>query len=121
MKKDVCVITTGGTIAHRSDRHGVAVMSFDPQALVSAIDVSDVNIQVRPVFQKGSMDVVPDDWQIIATAVDEAIEGAAGVVVLHGTDTLQYTASALSFLLRDSGVPVVLTGSMIPGGDEDSD
>lgn len=122
MKKDVFVLTTGGTIAHRSRQDGVAVMDLDPQELISAIDLSDVNIHVRPVFQKGSMDVVPDDWQIIAAAVDQAIgQGMAGVVVLHGTDTLQYTASALSFLLRDCGVPIVITGSMIPGGDKGSD
>jgi glutamyl-tRNA(Gln) amidotransferase subunit D len=122
MKKDVFVLTTGGTIAHRSSADGVAVMGFDPQQLVSAIDVSDVNIHVVPVFQKGSMDVVPRDWQTIASAVGGAIEsGATGVVVLHGTDTLHYTASALAFLLSGCGVPVVLTGSMIPGGDKDSD
>ena len=61
--------------------------------------------------------MVPDDWEIIASAVREAIsEGPNGVVVLHGTDTLQYTAAALSFLLGDCGVPVAVTGSMIPGG-----
>jgi L-asparaginase type I len=122
MKKDIFILTTGGTIAHRTSKSGVAVMELGPQELTSAIDMPDVNIHVRPLFQKGSMDVVPNDWLIIAAAASEAIEsGAAGVVILHGTDTMQYTASALSFLRRESGVPIVLTGSMIPGGDAGSD
>jgi len=52
----------------------------------------------------------------------DALEaGADGVIVLHGSDTMHYTASALSFMLRNLSVPVVLTGSMIPGGDPRSD
>ena len=122
MTKDVFVLTTGGTIAHRSRQDSVAVLDRDPQELVSQIGMNDVNICVRAVFQKGSMDVVPSDWHVIASAAFEAItQGATGVVILHGTDTLQYTASALSFLMRGCGVPIVMTGSMIPGGDRDSD
>ena len=122
MKKNIFVLTTGGTIAHRTGNDHVAVMAMEPQELITAIELPDVNIHVQPVFQKGSMDVVPNDWEAIARAVGEAIErDAAGVVVLHGTDTMQYTASALSFLLRESGVPIVVTGSMLPGGDEGSD
>lgn len=122
MTKDVFVLTTGGTIAHRSRRDGVAVLNLDPQELVAPIGMKDVNISVCAIFQKGSMDVVPSDWYLIASAASEAIaQGATGVVILHGTDTLQYTASALSFLMRGCGVPIVMTGSMIPGGDKDSD
>lgn len=52
---------------------------------------------------------------------EAASQRPTGVIVLHGTDTLQYTACALTFLLGDPGVPVVMTGSMIPGGDVGSD
>jgi glutamyl-tRNA(Gln) amidotransferase subunit D len=62
------------------------------------------------------------DWRFIAEAAAAALaESPAGVVVLHGTDTMHYTAAALSFMLRDISVPLVLTGSMIPGGDPGSD
>ena len=68
------------------------------------------------------MDIVPDDWKAIATATADVVsKEPRGVVILHGTDTLHYTASALSFMLRDLSLPVVFTGSMIPGGDIGSD
>ncbi len=122
MNAKVIVLTTGGTIGHRSGKSGVAVLDFSPAALLSQLDISGIDIEFMPVFQKGSMDVVPDDWQILASAVFEAItQRATGVVILHGTDTLQYSASALTFLLGDCGLPVVMTGSMIPGGDPGSD
>ena len=58
----------------------------------------------------------------MAAAVAEAVaRQPRGVVILHGTDTMHYTASALAFMLRNLSVPVVITGSMIPGGDSGSD
>jgi len=121
MKPKVFVLTTGGTIGHRSEG-GVAVMDFDPQRLISAIGRPDIEIEFKTIFRKGSMDIVPGDWQVIAAAVAEAVaHEPRGVVILHGTDTLHYTAAALAFMLRDLNVPVVMTGSMIPGGDPGSD
>ena len=118
MSARVIVLTTGGTIGHSSDQAGIAALSFDPADLRSQLNIPDVDIEFRHVFRKGSMNIVPDDWQILASAVFEAMaQHPAGVVILHGTDTLAYSASALTFLLGDCGVPVVMTGSMIPGGD----
>ncbi len=122
MRPKVFVLTTGGTIAHRSTRNGPAVMDFQPEELVSEIGLPDIDIEFWEIIQKGSMDIVPGDWKVIANAAAEVLtKRPAGVVILHGTDTMHYTASALSFMLRDLGVPVVLTGSMIPGGDAGSD
>ncbi len=68
------------------------------------------------------MSIVPGDWQLMAAAVAEAVaRQPRGVVILHGTDTMHYTAPALAFMLRNLNVPVVITGSMIPGGDSGSD
>jgi glutamyl-tRNA(Gln) amidotransferase subunit D len=121
MKPTVCVLTTGGTIGHRTQA-GVAVMDFDPERLGAVLDLPDLDITFKPIFRKGSMDIVPADWQAIAAAVAQAAAGGPrGVVILHGTDTMGYTAAALAFMLRDLGIPVVLTGSMIPGGDDGSD
>ena len=122
MKPKIYILTTGGTIGHRSKQDGVAVMDFDPAKLISEINLPNIDYEFKHVIQKGSMDMVPDDWKAIAEATNNAIlEQAWGVVILHGTDTMHYTASALSFMLRDLGVPVVITGSMIPGGDAGSD
>jgi L-asparaginase type I len=121
MKPKVIVLTTGGTIEHRS-QDGVAVMDFDSRRLIAAVGLTDIDVSSRSIFRKGSMDVVPNDWRLVAMAVAEAVtEGPQGVVIVHGTDTLHYTAAALAFMLRGLGVPIVLTGSMIPGGDARSD
>ena len=122
MTPKVLVLTTGGTIGHITGAAGVAALDFDPASLLSALGISNVEIEVKHVFRKGSMDVVPADWRLLASALRDAVaHGPAGIVILHGTDTLQYTASALTFLLGECGVPVVMTGSMIPGGDAGSD
>jgi L-asparaginase type I len=118
----VIVLTTGGTISHRSDKSGVAAMSFDPAEILSGLSVSNIEIECRAVMRKGSMDVVSGDWVVIADAIADAMASTPrGIVVAHGTDTMQYTAAALSFMLRHLPVPVVMTGSIIPGGDAGSD
>jgi L-asparaginase type I len=118
----VIVLTTGGTIGHRSRQDGVAVLDFDPKQLASDIGLSDVDLEFKEVLRKGSMSIVPEDWQLMAAAVADAVgRQPRGVVILHGTDTMHYTASALAFMLRNLSVPVVITGSMIPGGDSGSD
>lgn len=117
----VIVLTTGGTIGHRS-KAGVAVLDFDPAALALQLGVARIDLQFRPLFAKGSMEIVPVDWIALADAVAAAAAAnPAGIVVLHGTDTMHYTAAALAFMLGDLPFPVVLTGSMRPGGDPDSD
>lgn len=121
MKPKVIVLTTGGTIEHSSP-NGVAVMNFDAQRLITAVHLTDMDVSYRSIFRKGSMDLVPNDWRLVAGAVAEAVaQRPQGIVILHGTDTLHYTAAALAFMLRGLSVPVVLTGSMIPGGDAHSD
>ena len=121
MTATVIVLTTGGTIGHQSAA-GVAVMDFDPHRLIGAIGIPGVDVEFRSVFRKGSMDVIPSDWHAIAAAIlVAAADDPRGIVVLHGTDTMHYSAAALSFMLQGLGFPVVLSGSMIPGGDAGSD
>lgn len=118
----VIVLTTGGTIAHRSKPGQPAVMDFEPSVLVAGGGQSEVELEFRSILRKGSMDIGPVDWRVIADATIAALrELPAGVVILHGTDTMHYTGAALSFMLQDLSVPIVLTGSMIPGGNPNSD
>lgn len=122
MRHKVHILSTGGTIGHSTNKAGVAVMDFDPERLVSAIGLPDVELEFTGIFQKGSMDVVPSDWKALAVATAAAwSKNPSGVVILHGTDTMHYTAAALSFMLQNLSVPVVFTGSMVPGGDVGSD
>ena len=122
MKPKVYILTTGGTIAFRSTQNGHAVMDFRPEDLIFEIGLPDVELEFREIIQKGSMNIVPEDWKAIARATGEVLMNKPeGVVILHGTDTMHYTSSALSFMIRGLNVPIVLTGSMIPGGDKESD
>jgi len=117
----IYVLATGGTIAERSTRDGAVLTKTAVRDLLSSLDLK-INIQFQDLMQKGSANIVPDDWMEIARNIVTAMDaGATGIVVLHGTDTIHYTASALSFMLQDPGVPVVLTGSMLPGADSGSD
>jgi len=110
----VSLISTGGTIASTVDyRTGAVTSQFDAEDVLRAVPdlAGRANYRGRVVANILSENMTPAIWQDLARAVHEEIEaGADGVVVMHGTDTMQYSAAALSFML-DSPVPVVFTGS----------
>jgi len=110
----VALVSTGGTIASTVDyRTGAVTAQFTAEDVLRAVPelAGMANYRGRVVANILSENMTPDVWQELARAVHEEIEaGADGVVVMHGTDTMQFTASALSFML-DTPVPVVFTGS----------
>ena len=110
----VALISTGGTIASTVDyRTGAVTAQFDAEDVLRAVPAlaGRANYRGRVVANILSENMTPEVWVDLAEAVHEEIDrGADGVVVMHGTDTMQYTASALSFML-DTPVPVVFTGS----------
>ncbi|WP_430506355.1 Glu-tRNA(Gln) amidotransferase subunit GatD [Haloparvum sp. PAK95] len=110
----ISLISTGGTIASTVDyRTGAVTAQFDAEDVLRAVPdlAGRANYRGRVVANILSENMEPPIWQELAEAVHEEIEaGADGVVVMHGTDTMQYSASALSFML-DTPVPVVFTGS----------
>ncbi|MFC7234249.1 Glu-tRNA(Gln) amidotransferase subunit GatD [Halosegnis marinus] len=110
----VSLISTGGTIASTVDyRTGAVTAQFDAEDVLRAVPdlAGRANYRGRVVANILSENMDTGVWRDLAAAVREEIEaGADGVVVMHGTDTMQYTASALSFML-DTPVPVVFTGS----------
>jgi len=110
----VSLISTGGTIASTVDyRTGAVTAQFDAEDVLRAVPdlAGRANYRGRVVANILSENMEPEIWRELAAAVAEEIEaGADGVVVMHGTDTMQYSASALSFMV-DLPVPVVFTGS----------
>lgn len=110
----VALISTGGTIASTVDyRTGAVTARFTAEDVLRAVPdlAGRANYRGRVVANILSENMTPDVWSALARAVHEEIEaGADGVVVMHGTDTMQYSAAALSFML-DLPVPVVFTGS----------
>ena len=110
----VALVSTGGTIASTVDyRTGAVTAQFDAEDVLRAVPelAGRANYRGRVVTNILSENMDPEVWRDLAATVREEIEaGADGVVVMHGTDTMQFSASALSFML-DTPVPVVFTGS----------
>jgi len=110
----ISLISTGGTIASTVDyRTGAVTAQFTAEDVLRAVPelAGRANYRGRVVANILSENMEPSIWQELATAVAEEIKaGADGVVVMHGTDTMQYSAAALSFML-DTPVPIVFTGS----------
>jgi glutamyl-tRNA(Gln) amidotransferase subunit D len=114
-KPNVTILGTGGTIASRVDyRTGAVFPAFTPEEIYSAVpEIAEIaNIRVLEVCNVFSEHMTPELWIRIGNAVAREInQGAAGVVIAHGTDTMHYTAAALSFMLKGLFRPVVLAGS----------
>ncbi len=110
----ISLISTGGTIASTVDyRTGAVTAQFDAEDVLRAVPdlAGRANYRGRVVANILSENMTPEVWQELAEAVVEEVEaGADGVVVMHGTDTMQFTASALAFML-ETPVPIVFTGS----------
>jgi glutamyl-tRNA(Gln) amidotransferase subunit D len=110
----IALVSTGGTIASTVDyRTGAVTARFDAEDVLRAVPdlAGRANYRGRVVANILSENMTPAVWQDLAHAVHEEIEaGADGVVVMHGTDTMQFSASALAFML-DTPVPIVFTGS----------
>lgn len=113
--KQILLLTTGGTIASRPTAEGLAP-GLDGAALASHIPFlgDTCQITVRDLLYMDSSNIQPEEWQLIARAVYEEQQRYDGIVLAHGTDTMAYTASILSFMLPGLGIPVVLTGSQLP-------
>ncbi|GAB4305223.1 MAG: Glu-tRNA(Gln) amidotransferase subunit GatD [Promethearchaeota archaeon] len=111
---DVLILGTGGTIASRLDYvTGGVIPAFTPGELFSAVpEIADAcNVETEMVFEIFSEDMTPEHWVQLAEKVAKRATEFDGIVVGHGTDTMAYTAAALSFMIDDLNVPVVLVGS----------
>ena len=120
-KKKILLLTTGGTIACLPSSDGLAparseVMERELDQLRTYYDIT-----VLDTMCLDSSNMLPENWQQIATDIFNNSQGFDGVVVSHGTDTMAYTASAVTYMLPNIDVPVVFTGSQLPLADMLSD
>lgn len=125
MKPRILIVYTGGTIGMIEDPATKALKPFDFSHLmenvpkIKMLDFEIENIQFNPPIDSADMDA--EHWQTIARSIAENYHRYDGFVVLHGTDTMAYTASALSFMLQNLQKPVIITGSQLPIGEVRTD
>lgn len=120
MKPSVLIIYTGGTIgmAENPEDGSLVPINFDELSkeipLLEEFGYNISSISFQPVID--SSNITPGFWYLLANTISEHYEAYDGFVILHGTDTMAYTASVLSFMLENLDKPVILTGSQLPIG-----
>lgn len=120
-KANILLIYTGGTIGMIKDFETGALRAFDFDDLLKHIPelkILDCKIATTS-FEKpiDSSSISPEDWRNLAKIIEENYNAYDGFVVLHGSDTMSYSASAMSFMLENLAKPVIFTGSQLPIGD----
>jgi L-asparaginase len=119
-KSKVLIIYTGGTIGMVEDPHTGALNPFDFDHLkdnIPELNKLEVELSVESIGDPiDSSNVSPDTWFKLASIIEEKYNLFDGFVILHGSDTMAYSASALSFLLENVGKPIIFTGSQLPIG-----
>lgn len=119
MKKRIYIAYTGGTIGMKASKDGF--IPIKGHLTESIMKVPDFHRSEMPEFTINeysplidSSDMTPNDWQLIANDIYRHYDDYDGFVVLHGTDTMAYTSSALSFMFENLSKPIIVTGSQIP-------
>ncbi|GHZ86592.1 L-asparaginase I [Vibrio cholerae] len=125
-RKHIYIAYTGGTIGMKKSDHGyVPVAGFMEKQLASMPEFHRPEMPLFTIHEydplMDSSDMTPADWQLIADDIAANYDKYDSFVILHGTDTMAYTASALSFMFENLGKPVIVTGSQIPLADLRSD
>ena len=120
-KAKILLIYTGGTIGMKKDFETGALKAFNFSKLLQRIpELKLLDCEIETIsFEKpiDSSNMNPEKWADIATIIEDNYSCYDGFVVLHGSDTMSYSASALSFMLENLSKPVIFTGSQLPIGD----
>lgn len=120
--KKILMLSTGGTIASQATEDGLMPAVQGNQMIQMIPQLKDLcEIHVKEVLKIDSTNMQPEEWQLIANQIHDYKDQYDGIVITHGTDTMAYTAAALSFLLQQIEIPVVLTGSQQPIEAPDTD
>lgn len=120
-KTNILLIYTGGTIGMVKDYKTGALKAFNFKELISNLpELNQLDCKLKGIsFEEpiDSSNMNPKHWATIATMIEDNYDQYDGFVVLHGSDTMSYSASALSFMLENLSKPVIFTGSQLPIGD----
>lgn len=113
--KNILMIGNGGTIASKEGDLGLTPAVTGEELAASVPGIKDIcHLEILQLMNIDSTNMRPRQWLMIRDAIMENYNHYDGFVILHGTDTMAYTAAALSYLIQDSVKPIVLTGSQKP-------
>ena len=111
MKKRILLLATGGTIASQESGQGLTPSVSSEELLLHIPQVRDLcDIDTLQLMNLDSTNIEPEHWLAISRSIRRHYASYDGFVITHGTDTMAYTAAALSYLIQDSPKPIVLTG-----------
>ena len=120
--KKILLIATGGTIASRPSEYGLKPVAGAEALLEKVSEILEFcKADAMQLFNIDSTNITPEHWKLLAKTIQEKYDEYDGFVVCHGTDTMAYTAAALSYMVRHSPKPIVLTGSQQPIEKVDTD
>lgn len=113
--KKILFVATGGTIASKKTENGLTPQ-ITPEELLSYIPEVEKICEITAVhpFNLDSSNVVPENWSILVQVIRKHYDRFDGFVIAHGTDTMAYTAAALSYMIQNSSKPIVITGAQRP-------
>ena len=110
--KRILMIATGGTIASKRSEEGLKPLITSEELLGFVPDVKEFcEVTAMQIINIDSTNIQPKHWLLISSTIEKYYDQYDGFVVCHGTDTLAYTASALSYLIQNSPKPIVVTGA----------
>ncbi|MDO4314245.1 MAG: asparaginase [Oscillospiraceae bacterium] len=120
--KKVLLLTTGGTIASKPGENGLSPAIGSEELLTFVPELSEIcRVETMQLYHLDSTNIGPRQWVGIAEAIRERCGDYDGFVITHGTDTMAYTAAALSYLIQNPDKPIVLTGSQKSIYNRDTD
>lgn len=113
--RKILIINTGGTFSSVEGEGGLAP-GISGEQIIDVIDphIEGCELEIEDYCSLDSANIVPDDWVQISRKINQSANLCDGVVIIHGTDVMAYTAAMLSFMLLNVSIPVVLTGSQLP-------
>lgn len=113
--KKLLLLTTGGTIASVKTEQGLSPETTGEEILSYVPEAQEIcNIEVKQILNLDSTNLQPEHWLKIVKQIKMAYDEYDGFVITHGTDTMAYTAAALSYLIQNSAKPIIITGAQKP-------
>lgn len=116
--KKILMLTTGGTISSLESANGLVPSSKD--TILKKLGIEDnlkFTLDVKEILLLDSSNIQPEEWAVIANAIYEEINNYDSIIITHGTDTMAYSASMISFMIQNPKIPIIFTGSQLPIGN----